>query len=872
MDPFEDEARTSVVSRDSSLAHDTVFNQSNNLQALLFVAQNRAGPARIISYYPRTTTEQGHESNVDDEEGNLPRASSKSGATDTADAVPSLSRGTTNDGNKTGPKSSTNIPPAPTNASHSVSGNLRSKGENIGMQDTVDRLFDVPKGSLAKLFAPAARQLWHLKKLELYMNGRCFVGCPVFCQPVQASSTGPLEHPDSIAQETIEGREEQTYQDQNQSGKGPIDIQHWPSTTSHTMQNNVTPEDGGLAPHSLQSNISAESMGSERDRKQTSVVIFNVVAVLNCSAAKAGEQSEVYFRHLAKPLARWLRQIQEQSGWIDRQMRKFDQAHSHGTSEPTTSAHGQLNRNFSTYATSIVSEIDRLLRDLFVGLNERQSAVLQIEDSHHSLTLKLPQVLSSPFLPVMDSRYLQNFSNPALRSARLSTSGSRWTLNSTTQRGEGGASAASLRRHTDNRDLLYALEIETDEPLAVSKYAAIVLMEDREDLMKQLSPNSNAQIKSSPFILQLRSSRLTQALIYFIRNVSYRRTLAQLTEPPQSSVIVDPATIGQSPAVITPLMPGLTLRDAQVMSCLLIRAGVARVTLPLHASNTYVVSPTAPIYALENYAVDWRKRFALPARDFNIPTLGQILQTLSGYVTHEAQTEAEVSVRATASGISRPRPWAAIIPSKDQKIVYMDMLAWLIARNLVVQIRTFAFVWVSSSVKRAVKEGNTREGQGFSATKSEAQRDEDHAVDSRPHRSLLSILRDSSRPASAAGSTGTAPTAIPISSGNVSRQQSREQLTRPSTPEGTDDDPDLAPSLIESPADASPLEQSWINHIGERLKDANAKTLWPVLVRYFDGTHAVEEIAAIEGWKRALLAGVFQKLVAGNVVRTTRYW
>lgn len=102
---------------------------------------------------------------------------------------------------------------------------------------------------------------------------------------------------------------------------------------------------------------------------------------------------------------------------------------------------------------------------------------------------------------------------------------------------------------------------------------------------------------------------------------------------------------------------------------------------------------------------------------------------------------------------------------------------------------------------------------------------------------------------------------------------------------------DYEHSLVHSPQRASNEESAWIEHIGSLVPsffpDAaatngattpatdtgpDAKDLWPLLLKYFDGRYALEEISAREGCKKKKIREFLGRLVREGILITVRHW
>lgn len=800
-------------------------------------------------------------------------------------------------------------------------------------------IFGMNKDTLAKLLAPANMNIWHCKKFETRLARRLFIGCPVFCRlqeqyvslttkrgdefvaetniDEKGDERGTLEHEFRAESWPLDGQRRDENKEQindisnrdsydeadtggnadvigseasfleisrGQTVAEPLPIRNPNTAGEHSEQDTATESPSyDHQPHSLQSTISSASACSEAERKNNPLLLFNVVVVINPPPWTYHKCVEISFDHVVRPLAMWLLRAQEREEWVDKQIRKIDymsvQKQRSFPASPVgmpSSAHGDISFEF-------MSRLERLLKDLVQGLQREQVVHLSLKNRQDILSIRIPQVMSSAYLPQPLTQHIQRQARPTVNSANLVACGSAGLRSPFPEYSNGVRRQNSQRDLVKSLDLLDELGIETNEPLAISRHSALVLLEDRDVLVSQLQPGTltrNSRSNDKCDLTPLRATPIAKPLSYFVKNLTFRRTLFQLTQSPQPSASTIATKSRSVKAPIAPAMPGFEVQDVQLLACLLIRLGAARATLPIHASNTYTVSPTAPIESFEAHERQWQRRFGLADSDDLRPRLGELLGRLSGYSSRAFSTVGKYDETNGSSRNSRgARPWASMIPRKSEKFVYMDMLSWLVARNWVTQIRTFAWVWVSREVKQEVDK-TMRAEKSTSDQVADTPRDDavaeagqDNPAESKPRLSWLSPLRSASRPVSAAGSTGSTRTAVRAPASTISRKSSQDTLSRMPTPGPQDYDELLhSPSLIPSPRTASAVEQQWIAYIGERLEDTDARRLWPDIVRYFDGRHAVEEIAAIEGWKRAVLASVFKKLMVEGVVKTVRHW
>ncbi|KAI5199589.1 hypothetical protein E4T39_06205 [Aureobasidium subglaciale] len=345
----------------------------------------------------------------------------------------------------------------------------------------------------------------------------------------------------------------------------------------------------------------------------------------------------------------------------------------------------------------------------------------------------------------------------------------------------------------------------------------------------------------------------------------------------------------------------LPLSDVQFLARHLIYWRRARAIPPLHIRDTYIVSPNCDMRQLQKVMPLYAQQFSA------LPSLPKMLQNLSG----------------------KPIQYGFLIPSKDHKPAYMDILAWLLRGAWVTQLRTFAWVKVSVHVKAAVavklradfeermaKRGtassallkttammNSKASQGSGGGGADRRISEDFDNVSEVASSSLSIASSAllsptlSRSASDAGSSGSGRTAIPpplahradtspnlhasrelapsspsIISGSSASAHEDDTSTVHSASLPSTDPGSYTQTLVLSPHKASTEESRWLTWIGTHLQDAEVKEYWGVLVKHFDGKRALEEIAAREGLKRSKVQGLLHKLEQEGVLYTVRHW
>jgi hypothetical protein len=79
-------------------------------------------------------------------------------------------------------------------------------------------------------------------------------------------------------------------------------------------------------------------------------------------------------------------------------------------------------------------------------------------------------------------------------------------------------------------------------------------------------------------------------------------------------------------------------------------------------------------------------------------------------------------------------------------------------------------------------------------------------------------------------------------------------------------------SIITNPQRTTEEESLWIERIEEMLDGEELRSFWPILIKYFDGRHAFEDISVREGLKKKRVQGMLAKLVADGWIVTVKHW
>lgn len=281
------------------------------------------------------------------------------------------------------------------------------------------------------------------------------------------------------------------------------------------------------------------------------------------------------------------------------------------------------------------------------------------------------------------------------------------------------------------------------------------------------------------------NSPLTEPLTHYLRVSTYTKSFVQISQ-----------------------LSGIPLPDIQFLASHLIYWRRARAIPPIHQRDTYIVSPNADVQKLTSSSSAFAKAFP------TLPSLPRILSTLSF-----------------------PRPYSTLIPSKDHKQAYLEILAWLLRYGWVTQLRTFGWIRVPPQIKELVAAQPDEAGETSTEKQVSSWTD-----------SLKSASTNQLLPPSPASSTRTA---FPI-------------FPSPATP-----------SLIPNPRHASALPSRHLaaisNYVFEK-KGKEEQLAWDKCVQYLDGKHALEIIAVRQGWKRKRVAELLNGWERLEILVRARHW
>ncbi|KAI9716449.1 MAG: hypothetical protein M1812_005344 [Candelaria pacifica] len=389
---------------------------------------------------------------------------------------------------------------------------------------------------------------------------------------------------------------------------------------------------------------------------------------------------------------------------------------------------------------------------------------------------------------------------------------------------------------------------DDDSPHTLAKHFALLLLDDVDTILKDISSSGGD------------SRDLSGPLAHYIR----------CSKPTLSSLQVS-------------TLYSIPLPDIQFLASHLVYWRRARAIPPLHQRDTYIVSPNCDVHKLSAAIPAYAARFP------TLPSLSKMLSLLSG----------------------TPKTYGSIIPSKDHRPAYLDILAWLLRGGWVTQLRAFAWVLVPTHIKEVVhaevekeEKSKAENGDDIPEQGEEPSVASGPPILSRGSSDSLSCQASKTTPVDASaddnqhndpGPPDRPPTSAPLlpPSPASSILSNRTAIPIPSNPISlpsetpTKTPPPTTPSLILSPHRANSLESRYLDAISYYLQTSTSTPpngsneeeeseliaqYWTLFVKYFNGQHALEKIAVRESLKRKEVWRILGRMDSLGVLCVVRHW
>jgi hypothetical protein len=276
---------------------------------------------------------------------------------------------------------------------------------------------------------------------------------------------------------------------------------------------------------------------------------------------------------------------------------------------------------------------------------------------------------------------------------------------------------------------------------------------------------------------------------------------------------------------------------------------------PLHARETYIVSPNCDNRKLPAASIAWKKAFPLA------PLLPYFLAHLS----------------------AAPRPYKTFFPSKNHRGTYLEMLGWLIRGGWVTQLRTFAWILVWPEIiyeveyalkaealeKRANPPASSAENTSSSSPESNEESGSDPTENEIPDPSAPLTTEQAAENARLERVAARAAADAAADAEEFSKRPAPLATEHPSVNDAAHLKA-VTPYIIVDPHRVSHEESLYIAAIGKRFSEAKVRDCWFKFARYFNGSEALEMIGLREGMKRKEAWGIVMSLQEHLII--TKHW
>ncbi|EME49344.1 hypothetical protein DOTSEDRAFT_68203 [Dothistroma septosporum NZE10] len=241
---------------------------------------------------------------------------------------------------------------------------------------------------------------------------------------------------------------------------------------------------------------------------------------------------------------------------------------------------------------------------------------------------------------------------------------------------------------------------------------------------------------------------------------------------------------------------GVPVKDVLFLAQHLLKWRKARLIPPLHQRNTYVVSSDAPLAQLTKLVQDYDKSFP------TLPNLPNMLKVLSG----------------------RPIRYGLLIPSRDHRVAYMDILSFLVRHRLVVQLKQYGWLRLPKDLAKQTRHSGI-------------------GANTRPV-SVRSLLSPHFRPTEDdLESVISERTAIAVPNSKTAKKPGQELNESPTGANTTY-------VVITNPSRPTEEQAHLIDVLQDRLESPELLEHFVPFLQHLDGKHAFEHIAARLGIKR----------------------
>lgn len=418
-----------------------------------------------------------------------------------------------------------------------------------------------------------------------------------------------------------------------------------------------------------------------------------------------------------------------------------------------------------------------------------------------------------------------------------------------------------------------------DDSAPMTQNAALLLLQDPETLVRELEGDAKGN---------------TGPLAFYIRNIVPTKSLQKLS-----------------------IKHNIVASDMEYIASHLVYWRKARLIAPLHPRDTYIVSPNADLSNLQTAIPAYASRFP------SFPTLPKMLNMLSGaprsyrsIIPSNEHREAYMEILAwlmRGGWVTQLRTfaWVRVTPEIKAQVA-QEMERERQAKRAEEARRDTDSESLTESMF-SDKRSSLLLGRPGTPLRRTHRRDEEEDMEMArilSPRSVGGYRGSPARPASDAGSTSSNRTTIPLTGNRPASPaqvvHAQTKLHRPSPLHLKSHSPaitshpfsptspplsqingqnggaphspplpaaeDFTESLVLCPQKADSTEARWLEKIGATFEDSEIREHWGMLLRHFDGKHAIEDIYCRENIKRKKVAALMNGVRDKGWLVTVRHW
>lgn len=659
------------------------------------------------------------------------------------------------------------------------------KEENF---QSIDKIFGFNSEFVAEFCCPD-RELCNTR-FELTIDQFCFLGLPIHCD-----SKGKWRK-----------SKRKKHGSKKHSSSLTASRSHRSTSLTASVKSNTISQNGINDQLNFDDDQKADDYElTEADDIHKSMNMFHVCFVLNPPLIEYNKRIDDMYQYVVAKISLLLRYLQSKTDYVSEQCEIILKEKENITKSSKIYESLKTPNEQGKYLYERIITKSSLAKELTKCVDQiHKNEIACIELGERTVSLQIP--IQNEFQHIPDYKI-----DPILPNSFLSTISNSGFL----ERSMNALAAVdTMERHADNNISSRVNEYNGfpfDNDDDILNYA-LLLLDEPANILKRLEESS--QNKKDNDINSIILKQIVKHVQPTVSLISYHHIITDTLQLEPSSITSD------------------ILRSCALH---LIYWRYARVIIPVSSKHTYIVSPLACFD--ENYSRDeikFKEKFS------SLPSLGYFLSNLSGGESRNVQTRRRLKPL---------KPFNSLIPSKEHKSIYLNVLSWLLRRGYVCQLLTFVVIRVDKRIKLEVDEELENEGYKKKRHLSRLKSTSDNDMDA-----SMITNKDADK-----ADNGGSRSKININDKVIDDEPFEY------------DDPDMQQdyTIILEPERATALEKRWLYRcIHDQPLDI--QNLFKRLLKYFNGSVPIEVIMLNEGITRHAIRKLFTAL--GKYLVEIHHW